>query len=255
MEPLNLPAVEEYVNENIGVFHEGRLESLQTLDMRRLLRKNPYLFRAKNILTASDMVKGFMDAFLSSSEEERFGQFLEGLAIFVAQQTSGGHKSTAPGVDLEFMNREVHYIVSIKSGPNWGNASQQNQLEEDLKTAVARVKQRDMMANVQSVLGICYGKTRTRFLRGYLKVVGQNFWYFISENKDLYTEIVEPIGYKAKEHSDRYEERKAEATNRITKDFLDEYCHQSGAIDWPKLVKVTCGNYDLDKFMPSTGPG
>ena len=251
MEPLDLPAVEEYVNENIGVFHEGRLDSLKNLDINRLLRKNPYLFRAKNILTASEMVDGFMDAFLSSSEEERFGTFLEGLAIFVAQQTSGGHKSTAPGVDLEFINKGVHYIVSIKSGPNWGNSSQQDRLEDDLKTAVLRVKQGDMLANVQSVLGICYGKTRTGFLRGYLKVVGQNFWYFISENKDLYTEIIEPIGYKAKEHNERYLERKAEAANRITRDFVDEYCHSSGAIDWPKLVRVTCGNYDLDKFMSS----
>ena len=251
MKPLDLPAVEEYVNENIGVFHEGRLDSLQKLDIKRLLKKNPYLFRAKNILTASEMVEGFMDAFLSSSEEERFGTFLEGLAIFVAQQTSGGHKSTAPSVDLEFINRGVHYIVSIKSGPNWGNASQQNQLEDDLKTAVSRVKQGNMQANAQSVLGICYGRTRTGFLRGYLKVVGQNFWYFISENKDLYTEIVEPIGYQAKEHNERYVNRKAETANRITKDFIDEYCHPSGAIDWPKLVQAACGNYDLDKFMLS----
>ena len=64
MEPLNLPAVEEYVNENIGVFHEGRLDSLKNLDINRLLRKNPYLFRAKNMLTASEMVDGFMEAFL-----------------------------------------------------------------------------------------------------------------------------------------------------------------------------------------------
>ena len=249
MEPLNLPAVEEYVNENISVFHEGRLESLENLDMKRLLRKNPYLFRAKNILTASEMVEGFMEAYLSSSEEELFGVFLEGLAVFVAEQTSGGHKSTAKGADLEFINQGVHYIVSIKSGPNWGNASQQNQLEDDLKTAVGRVRQGDMRANVQSVLGICYGRTRTNFLRGYLKVVGQNFWYFISENRELYTEIVDPIGYRAKEHNEQYMARKAEAANRITRDFIGEYCHPSGAIDWSKLVEATCGNYDLDKFM------
>ena len=251
MEPLDLPAVEKYVNENISVFHEGRLDSLENLDMKRLLRKNPYLFRAKNILTASEMVNGFMEAFLSSSEEERFGTFLEGLAVFVAEQTSGGRKSSAAGVDLEFINRGVHYVVSIKSGPNWGNASQQDKLEEDLKTAVTRLKQGDMRANVQSVLGICYGRVRTTHLRSYLKVVGQNFWYFISENKDLYTDIIDPIGYRAKEHNEQYTTRKAETVNRITRDFVDEYCHLSGAIDWPKLVKVTCGNYDMDKFMPA----
>ena len=120
MEPLDLPAVEEYVNENIGTFHEGRLDSLKNLDIKKLLKKNPYLFRAKNILTASEMADGFMDAFLSSSEEERFGQFLEGLAIFVAEQTSGGHKSTAEGVDLEFFNKGVSLRCICEVGPKLG---------------------------------------------------------------------------------------------------------------------------------------
>ena len=120
MEPLDFAAVREYVNENIGVFHERRIRSLQTLRLNRLLRKNPYLARAKNITTASEMVGGLLDAFLSSSEEQLFGSFLEGLAVFVAQQTSGGHKSTAEGVDLEFINRRIHYVVSVKSGPKLG---------------------------------------------------------------------------------------------------------------------------------------
>jgi DNA modification methylase len=34
-------------------------------------------------------------------------------------------------------------------------------------------KQSKRAANVQPVLGICYGKTRTSYLRGYLKVVAR----------------------------------------------------------------------------------
>ncbi len=251
MNPLPYDAVREYVNEHVSVFHEGRLESLRNLEMKKILQKNPYLFRAKNVLTASEMVNGFLDAFLSSSEEERFGTFLEGLAIFVAEHTTGGHKSSATGVDLEFFNKGVHYIVSVKSGPNWGNSAQQDKQEEDLKKAVATVKQRNMNANVQPVLGICYGRTRTSFLRGYMKVVGQNFWYFISEDKNLYTDIVDPIGYRAKEHNDAYLSKKAEVANLITRDFIGEYCDRSGAIAWDKLVRATCGNYDLCKFLPN----
>ena len=214
-----------------------------------MLKKNPYLFRAKNVLTASEMVNGMMDAFLSSSEEERFGTFLEGLAVFVAEQTAGGHKSSAAGVDLEFANAGVHYLVSIKSGPSWGNASQQDQLERHLRDGVARVRQRRPNANVQSVLGICYGRVRTSYLRGYLKLVGQNFWYFISEDKDLYTDIIEPIGYRAKEHNEEYERNKAQVANLLTAAFVTSYCHPSGEIDWPKLVHAACGNYDLDIFF------
>ena len=251
MEPLDFAAVQDYVNENIGVFHERRIRSLQTLRLNRLLRKNPYLARAKNITTASDMVGGLLDAFLSSSEEQLFGTFLEGLAVFVAQQTSGGHKSTAEGVDLEFINRDTHYVVSVKSGPNWGNSSQQNQLEQNLRTASVRARQLNHQMRIEPVLGICYGKTRTALLerRGYLKVVGQNFWYLISEDKDLYTKIIHPIGFRAREHNDEYLQTKPLITNRITKEFLEVYCTPEGAINWSKLVELTCGNYDLDKFL------
>ena len=30
----------------------------------------------------------------------------------------------SPGIDLEFDKDGVRYIVTIKSGPNWGNSSQ-----------------------------------------------------------------------------------------------------------------------------------
>ena len=250
MEPLDLDVVQEYVSKNISTFHDGRLHSLEGLSLNRLLRKNPYLYRAKNLLNASDLVDSFLDAFLSSSEEEHFGAFLEGLAVFVAEKTSGGHKSTAQGVDLEFLNDNRHYVVSVKSGPSWGNSSQQLKLAQDLQNAVIRVRQSQRNVDVRPVLGICYGKTRTAdHPRGYLKVVGQNFWYLISESKDLYTDIIEPIGYQARQHNEQYAEEKAGQTNRLTKAFIDAYCNNAGAIDWPKLVRNCCGNYDLDKFL------
>lgn len=249
MNPLDMNIVRAYVNENIDDFHQRRIKSLEDLDLKKLLTKNPYLFRAKNIITAGELVTGLLEAFLSSSEEKLFGDFLEHLALFVARQTCNGHKSTAPGGDLEFFNRGIHYIVSVKSGPNWGNNSQQDKLEQDLKVAVARVKQANKKANVQSVLGICYGKTRTSYLRGYIKIVGQNFWYLISESKNLYVDIIEPIGYLAKERNEQFQLRKSSVINLFTRKFIDEFCDVSGAIDWARLVEFNSGNFDLDKFL------
>ena len=36
----------------------------------------------------------------------------------------------------------------------------------------------------------------------------------------------------------------------MTKAFIEDYCDDSGAIDWLRLVRSTSGNYDLDKFLP-----
>lgn len=105
MKPLDLDEVRGYVNENIVDFHRRKIKSLEDLRLAKLLTKNPYLFKAKNIVTAGELITSLLEAFLSSSEEKLFGDFLEGLAVFIAQRTCGGHKSTAPGVDLEFFNK------------------------------------------------------------------------------------------------------------------------------------------------------
>lgn len=249
MNPLNIEKVCGYVNENVVDFHKHRIKSVEELKLDRLLTKNPYLFKAKNIATAGELIAGLLDAFLSSSEEKLFGDFLEGLAIFVAEMTCGGHKSAAPGVDLEFINREIHYVVSIKSGPSWGNSSQQDKLEQDLKNAVVRIKQSKRGVNVQPVLGICYGKTKTSYLRGYMKVVGQNFWYLISENPSLYTDIIEHIGYRAKEHNETFMVEKSKVVNRLTKLFIEKFCDDDGAINWLKLVEYNSGNFDLNQYV------
>ncbi len=248
MNSLNLDDVRDYVNENIVDFHQRRLKSLKELKLEKLLTKNPYLFKAKNILTANALIEDLLSAFLSSSEEKLFGDFLEGLAVFIAQKTCGGHKSTAQGVDLEFFNNDTYYVVSIKSGPNWGNSSQQDKLEQDLKTAVARLKQSKHTSNIQPVLGICYGKTKTTFLRGYMKIVGQNFWHFISENPNLYTEIIEPIGYRAKDHNEDFAKKKAGIINLFEIEFIPRFCEQAtGYIDWTKLVQFNSSNYNPDQ--------
>ena len=84
MPKLNLKQVEKFISKNIGSFHENRLLKLQKLKLKDILkRKNPYLFKCKNVLVAGDLVKPILDAYLSSQEETIFGDFLEKIAIFV----------------------------------------------------------------------------------------------------------------------------------------------------------------------------
>lgn len=242
MKPLNPDKVLDYVNIHITEFHVARLKTLEKLNLSRLLRqKNPYLFRAKNINTPAELVNSLLDALLSSSEEKLFGDFLEDLAIFVAGETCGGRKSAAQGIDLEFEQDGVHYLVSIKSGTSWGNSSQHRRQEEDFKTAVRVLKQSSHTLNVQPVLGICYGKTRTSYPRGYMKVVGQSFWYLISGDPDLYKQIILPIGYEAPAHNAHFEVARQQIADIFTQDLLKRFC-DSGVINWEKIVEYNSAN-------------
>jgi D-alanine-D-alanine ligase-like ATP-grasp enzyme len=137
MAKLNLKDVTLYVEQNIDTFHTKRLEKLEKLNFNEVLkRKNPYLFKAKNILTAQDLVKNLLDAYLQSQEETLFGDFLEGVAIFICQKVFGGVKSRVlEGIDLEFLKNGNYYIIEIKSGPNWGNSSQIKRMKDNFKNA------------------------------------------------------------------------------------------------------------------------
>lgn len=230
----------KYVSTNIGGFHSSRLDSLSRLSLKKILRrKNPYLFKAKNTLTSEEFVKYILDAHLSSQEETMFGDFLEGLAIHLCSEVYRGVKSSAEGIDLEFTKKNVRYIVAIKSGPHWGNSQAIKKMRANFKQArqiLNTSRKKDQQLNITAVNGCCYGKENSPNKGDYYKYCGQEFWEFVSGDKDLYLEIIEPLGYKAKEKNEEFQEAYAQLTNRFTQEFSADFCTDF-KIDWNKLVK------------------
>lgn len=238
MRKLNLNDVSRYVEENIGTFHQKRITGLNKLKLKEVLaKKNPYLFKAKYVLTAQDIIKSLTDAFISSKEESIFGDWLEGLAIYISIIVYDGRKSGIPGIDLEFDKDDIRYIVTIKSGPNWGNSSQIAKLIADFKTAKKTLRTSNSKLHVVAVNGCCYGKDNQPDKGDYFKYCGQRFWEFISGDSELYLKIIEPLGYKAKERNDDFMQSYSQMINKFTKEFANEFCKDNGDIDWDKLVK------------------
>jgi hypothetical protein len=194
------------------------------------------------MLLAQEFIEEVLNARLAASEEGAFGGVLEDLAIFVSEMMKGGRKSGITGIDLEFKAGRRHSIVSVKSGPNWGNDGQQTKQQMDFEKAIRTIKQSSHEVEVYPVLGICYGKTKTSFVRGANKIVGQNFWHFISGSETLYQQIVEPLGYEAKKHNEAFLEGRAKIVNKFTKEFMVAFCKGDGQIDWPKVVEFNSGN-------------
>jgi hypothetical protein len=158
MKPLNLKDVENYVESNIDVFHQKRINSLDSLKLSQVLkRKNPYLFKAKNTMTSEQIIRGIVDAHISSNEETIFGDWLEGLAIFINQKVYNGRKSGIP------------------------------------------------------------------------------------KNENLYLDIIEPLGCKARERNDEFQKLYTQMINKFTREFACEFCNEKGEIDWEKLVLFNSG--------------
>jgi len=72
MKQLSIKDVTQYVEANIGIFHEKRIRSLDNLKLDKVLkRKNPYLFKTKHTTTSEQIIRGVVDAHISSNEETR----------------------------------------------------------------------------------------------------------------------------------------------------------------------------------------
>ena len=241
MKKFNLQEIYKYAEKHISIFHQRRLDYVQNkVDLFKILKqKNPYLFRAKNVLTAQDLIKGFLDAFLQSQEETLFGDFIEGLAIFVCDKVYGAKKSELTGIDLEFEKDEVIYVVEIKAGWNWGNSSQIRQLNINFASAKKMMRARTGK-KVIAVNGCCFGKDNKPDKGGYLKLCGQQFWELISGDEKLYIDIVEPIGYEAREKNEEFAENYAQIINKLTLEFSQKFC-DDGKINWEKLVEYNSG--------------
>ena len=237
MKAITDEQITAYVEANIGTFHDKKLEALNQIQLRSLLRrKNPYLFKSKNITIASDLIRSLLDAHLSSQEETLFGDFLEGLAVHVAEIVHSGQKSATTGIDLEFSTGEARYIVSIKSGPNWGNSSQIAKMKDHFSTATRVIRQGNRTANVIAVNGCCYGRDTSPDKGTYFKYCGQDFWELISGDAEFYKRIIEPLGHNAKRRNQSFSKRYGAVINRLSNEFTNWFCAEDGSIDWPRLV-------------------
>ena len=237
MVAIKIAEVSQYIERKFYSFHNGRLKSLKIFKFNDvLIRKNPYLFKVKNVLLTGDLVQTLLDEYLSSQEETIFGNFLEGLAIFVNEKVYQGWKSSTQGIDLEFNKDNIRYIVAIKSGPNWGNSSQVRKMRDDFRKAKQTIHTSNSNIHVVAVNGCCYGKNSKPDKGDYYKYCGQKFWDFISGNSDLYLKIIKPLGYSAREKIDEFSEKYAQMVNKFTLEFSGKFV-VNGKINWDALVQ------------------
>ncbi len=241
MGTFDLKRVTEYVEEHIGEFHQSRLDKVTSIKLKDVLRsKNPYLFRAKNVNKSNEIIEGILDAFISSSEEGIFGNWLERLAVFINKMVYVGQKAAVDGIDLDFEKDGKRYLIAIKSGPAWGNDSQIKKLVDQFNTARKRLATSGNTVETVCVNGCCYGRSREaseyKAKGNYFKMCGARFWELISGEPNLYLDLVEPLGNEAAEKNEEFQIAYAALVNRLNQEFLNDFC-DDGFINWDKLIR------------------
>ena len=232
---------EEFIKSGVVTLHDAKYKKLQKLKLEDILySKNMYLFKTKYLQTPEELLRSIIDAFISSSEESTFGNFLEKLAIYISQVIEGGQKSSTKGIDLEFNRDGIRYLIDIKSGPNWGNSSQIAKMEDNFKKAKKTLQTSGGNINAQFINGCCYGVDDKPEKGEYLKLCGQRFWLFITGDSEFYLKMIEPIGYEAKERSESFQELFTQKLIVFASVFHDNFV-ENGAINWHKLIIANSG--------------
>lgn len=247
MNKLNYKKLNQFIaTDIIHPFYDNRLLSLKQIKLKAVIkRKNPYLFKAKNIETAGDFAKYLLDAFLSSQEETMFGDLLEKLAVHICCEVFDGRKAEErkfKSVDLIFERENRIYIVGIKSGPNWGNSDQINAMKKNLKKAKEILKSEGEKLRIIKVNGCMYGRDNNSYKKNkrspslnYYKICGQPFWELISGDNQLYKKIIQPLDEEAKKRDKTFKELYAKKINEMTKDLVNSF-YTGNSLDWNKIV-------------------
>ena len=244
--PLNNAYDEEAVVKAIAsgleTFYGTLIEKIDGLNIQKVMkRKNPYLYRAKAMQTATEIVDLVLTAFVSSSEETVFGNcFFEPIAI----AASGGNKALAEGIDIMLQDKENNTItaIAVKSGTSVFNADSRKRQEQNFMAASKLAKQ--AKARYEAYIGYCYGKKKESG-RGkakmYQELAGKRFWAELTGDEGFYIKIIEYMGTMPEKYVADYKESYNRAANRLVREFSNSFCREDGSIDWEKLVEFNSG--------------
>ena len=245
--PLNNSYDEQEVVKAVATaletFYANLIEKIDGLNIKKVMkRKNPYLYRAKAMQSASEIVESVLTAFVSSSEETIFGNcFFEPIAI----AASGGNKALAEGIDIMIQDNTTNTIsaIAVKSGPAVFNADSKKRKEQNFMVASKLAQQ--VKARYEAYIGYCYGKKKDSG-RGkpkmYQELAGKRFWTELTGDEDFYIKIIGYMGTMPEKYVADYKESYNKAANRLVREFSNSFCKEDGSIDWEKLVEFNSGD-------------
>lgn len=239
-ESYNEEAVVQAIATALDAFYSSLISKVNALNVKQVMkRKNPYLFRAKSMNGAAQIVDVIMAAFVSSSEETIFGNvFFEPIATVAAQ----GQKALAEGVDIMVERDNTIYAIAVKSGTSVFNADSRKKQEQNFMAASKLAQQ--AKKRFVPIVGYGYGKKKPSakaLPKFYQELAGQDFWTELTGDDQFYIKLIRLMDKLPEKYVEDFDASYQRAGNRLVKEFTTEFCLEDGSIDWEKLVKFNSG--------------
>lgn len=237
----NEDAVIEAIANALDIFYTNLIKKMDSLNIKTIMkRKNPYLFRAKAMNGAAQIIDAILAAFVSSSEETIFGNvFFEPIATAAAQ----GQKALAEGVDIMVERDNIIYAIAVKSGTNVFNADSRKKQEQNFLAANKLAQQ--AKKHFVPIVGYGYGRKKTSnrgIPKFYMELAGKEFWTELTNDDEFYIKLIRFMDRQPEKYAEKFEASYQKAANRLIREFTQEFCFEDGSINWEKLVEFNSGD-------------
>lgn len=250
MSDISQNTIDGFVSAHLASFYQRRIAKLSTLKLKDVLkRKNPYLFRAIGIENVNDLIAELLKAYMSSSDEGIFGDaFFEPLARDLAK----GQYAAGEGVDIIVETEAEFKAFAIKSGTAVFNVqSRKRQMDEFAKMRNRLYK---VGKSFDPIVGYSYGKKgeSKSGANCFREIAGQRFWWELSGDQECYLKILRAMKSAPARHKIDFCTAWEKTVNRFALSFGINFCDESGAIDWEKLLRFNSGIEFVNWIEPSS---
>lgn len=240
-ESLSDTELDAVVEAALQPFYAGRIDKLESLRLGDVLgKKNVYMFRALGVNTFPSLVSALLTAFVSSSDETRFGN-----AFFepVVKRVSRGNPTGTRGMDINIETEDEHIELTVKSGTSWGNSDQWASLRTHFANARRSYRTHASRKRFVAVVGQCYGRRNSEPTedRPFHIMSGQRFWTYLTGDPTFYLRLMASVGRVSDAHRGDYDIAYTHAINRLTTELVERFATTDGTIDWDAVLRFNSG--------------
>ena len=217
--------------------HAGLLVFFSEMNLHDLLRReNPYQLSQMGDEIVGDLIRKLLSKQVETWVSSEIEVLMEALATRAVELTHGGRKSERKGISFEFACNGCRYIVALVPSPTHDAGNEILEVEDRLHDAGAEIQTQNPHAKVVPVVACYYGKGPVIQTDDYFKYCGQDFWKLVSSDDELYTRITTRLRQAFMISALKQTHEFAGVVNRLSSEFWNQFCDESGRIDWQKVT-------------------
>lgn len=244
----NEDAIVEAIATALDNFYTNLIKKVDSLNVKAVMkRKNPYLFRAKAMNGAAQIIDAILAAFVSSSEETIFGNvFFEPIATAAAQ----GQKALAEGVDIMVERDNTIYAIAVKSGTSVFNADSRKKQEQNFMAASKLAQQ--AKKRFVPIVGYGYGKKKSSnrgLPKFYMELAGKDFWTELTGDEEFYIKLIRFMDKLPEKYVEEFDASYQKAANRLVREFTQEFLYGDNVFEKDGIRRDRTGDGEKTRCL------